>query len=91
MRETYNFMGVPLLERYYLIVVDVGEFVTASRRPQPLFVWTNTLRTTSRQLIDVLTADGYDLTPLDWHPQACRVRHPNRDKRLGSHWAYLAG
>ena len=89
--ETYNLMGVPLLKRYYAVVDDVGAFVAAARRPQPLFVWTNTLRTTSRQLSDVLTSDGYDLTPLDWHPQAYRVRRQNGDNPLGSHWAYLAG
>ena len=79
------------LERYFSIVDDVAAFVEASRRPQPLFAWTNTLRITSRQLIDVLASDGYEMKPLDWHPQAYRVRHPNGDKRLGSHWAYLAG
>jgi NOL1/NOP2/sun family putative RNA methylase len=80
-----------VLERYYSIVDDVEGFVAAASRPQPLFAWTNTLRTTSRKLIDALTSDGYDLTPLDWHPQAYRVICQNGDKRLGSHWAYLAG
>ena len=79
------------LERYDPIVDDVVAFVEAARRPQPLFAWTNTLRTTCRQLINVLKPDGYDLRPLDWHPQAYRVRCQNGDKRLGSHWAYLAG
>ena len=71
-------MGVPLekkksLERYYSILDDVEGFVAAASRPQPLFVWTNTLRTTSRQLIDVLAPNGYELTPLEWHPQAYRA------------------
>ncbi|MGD9173076.1 MAG: RsmB/NOP family class I SAM-dependent RNA methyltransferase [Desulfobacterales bacterium] len=79
------------LERYYPIVDDVAAFVAAASRPQPLFVWANTLRTTSRQLTDVLEPDGYELTPLDWHPQAYRVRCQNGDKRLGRHWTYLAG
>jgi NOL1/NOP2/sun family putative RNA methylase len=79
------------LERYYSIVDDVEAFVQAASRPQPLFAWTNTLRTTSRQLIDVLERDGYTLTPLNWHSGAYRVRSQNGDKRLGSHWAYLAG
>ena len=65
--------------------------MAAASRPQPLFAWANTLRTTSGQLIDVLAPDGYQLTPLDWHPQAYRVQYQNGNKRLGSHWAYLAG
>ena len=79
------------LERYYSIVDDIPAFVAAARRPQPLFVWTNTLRTTSRQLVDVLQQDGYDLTPLDWHPQAFRVICRDGTESLGRHWAYLAG
>lgn len=79
------------LERYYPLVDDPKAFAAAASRPQPLFVWTHTLRTTSRQLIDALTFDGYELSPLDWHPQAYRVSCENGDKRLGSHWAYLAG
>ncbi len=79
------------LERYYSIVDDVEGFVAAASRPQPLFVWTNTQRTTSRQLIDVLAPNGYELTPLEWHPKAYRVICQNGDNRLGSHWAYLAG
>ncbi len=80
-----------ILERYYSIVDDAKAFAAAASRPQPLFAWTHTLRTTSRQLIDVLTPDGYELTPLDWHPQAYRVRCRNGDERLGRHWAYQAG
>ncbi|MGD8944358.1 MAG: RsmB/NOP family class I SAM-dependent RNA methyltransferase [Desulfobacterales bacterium] len=91
MLKTYNLMGVPLLKRYYSIVDDAEAFVAAASRPQPLFVWTNTLRINSRQLIDVLARDGYALTPLEWHPQAYRVSHENGQRRLGSHWAYLAG
>ena len=79
------------LERYYSIVDDAEAFVETASRPQPLFAWTNTLRTTSRQLIDVLAADGYELSPLDWHPQAYRVNCQNGDERLGRHWTYLAG
>jgi NOL1/NOP2/sun family putative RNA methylase len=79
------------LERYYSIVDDVPSFEAAAGRPQPLFVWTNTLRTTSKQLADVLNQDGYDLIPLDWHPQAFRVICPDGSERLGRHWAYLAG
>ena len=79
------------LERYYSIVDDIPAFVAAARRPQPLFVWTNTLRTTSLQLVDVLQQDGYDLTPLDWHPQAFRVICRDGTESLGRHWAYLAG
>ena len=79
------------LERYYSIVDDDKAFAAAASRPQPLFVWTNTLRTKSRQLVDVLTADGYELTPLDWHRQAYRVGCQNGNSRLGSHWSYLAG
>ncbi|MDX1709359.1 MAG: methyltransferase domain-containing protein [Desulfobacterales bacterium] len=79
------------LERYYPIVDDATAFAAAASRPQPLFAWANTLRTTSRQLIDVLEPYGYTLTPLGWHPEAYRVRSQNADRRLGSHWAYLAG
>ena len=81
------------LERYYSIVDDVPSFEAAASRPQPLFVWTNTLRTTTRQLVDVLEQDGYDLTPLAWHPEAFRVKHrgENGHEKLGRHWAYLAG
>jgi NOL1/NOP2/sun family putative RNA methylase len=79
------------LERYYPIVDDINAFAAAARRPQPLFVWTNTLRTASRQLVDVLQEDGFELTPLDWHPQAFRVNCQNENERLGRHWAYLAG
>ena len=79
------------LERYYSIVDDIPSFEAAAGRPQPLFVWTNTLRTTSRQVVDVLRQDGYELTPLDWHPQAFRVHGQNGNERLGRHWAYLAG
>ena len=79
------------LERYYSIVDDIPAFVAAARRPQPIFVWTNTLRTTSPQLVDVLQQDGYDLTPLDWHPQAFRVICRDGTESLGRHWAYLAG
>ena len=79
------------LERYYSIVDDIPAFVAAARRPQPLFVWTNTLRTTSRQLVDVLQQDGYDLTPLEWHPQAFRVICRDGTESLGRHWTYLAG
>lgn len=80
-----------MLERYYSIVDDVEAFVETASRLQPLFAWTNTLRTTSRQLIDVLAPDGYELSPLDWHPQAFRVNCQNGDERLGRHWTYLAG
>ncbi|MBW2437975.1 MAG: RsmB/NOP family class I SAM-dependent RNA methyltransferase [Deltaproteobacteria bacterium] len=80
-----------MLERYYPIVDDVEAFIEAASRPQPLFAWTHILRTTSRQLIDVLTSDGYELTPLDWHPQAYRVNCQHADERLGRHWTYLAG
>lgn len=79
------------LERYYSIVDDIPAFVAAARRPQPLFVWTNTLRTTSRQLVDVLQQDGYDLTPLDWHSKAFRVICRDGTESLGRHWTYLAG
>ncbi len=79
------------LVRYYPIVDDINAFAAAARRPQPLFVWTNTLRTTSPQLVDVLQRDGYDLTPLDWHPQAFRVICRDKTDSLGRHWAYLAG
>ena len=80
-----------MLKRYYPIVDDAKAFAEAASRPQPLFVWAHTLRTTSRQLIDVLKADGFALTPLEWHPQAYRVSHQNGDERLGRHWTYLAG
>jgi NOL1/NOP2/sun family putative RNA methylase len=79
------------LERYYPIVDDINAFAAAARRPQPLFVWTNTLRAASRQLVDVLQQDGFELTSLDWHPQAYRVNCQNENERLGRHWAYLAG
>ena len=79
------------LERYYSIVDDVDAFVEAASRPQPLFAWTNTLRTTTRQLVDVLEPDGYTLTPLKWHSEAYRVCSQNGDRRLGRHWSYLAG
>ena len=80
-----------MLERYYPIVDNAKAFATAASRSQPLFVWTHTLRTTSRQLIDVLKADGYELTPLNWHPQAYRVSCQHGTERLGRHWTYLAG
>ena len=79
------------LERYYPIVDDVDAFATAAGWSQPLFVWTNTLRTTAQQLVDVLERDGYGLTPLEWHPQAFRVISRDGSERLGRHWAYLAG
>lgn len=79
------------LERYYPIIDDIKAFEEAVGRPQPLFVWTNTLRTTPRQLVDILKQDGYDLTPLDWHPQAFRVIRRDGSQSLGRHWAYLAG
>ena len=79
------------LERYYSIVDDDKAFAAAARRSQPLFMWTNTLRTASRQLVDVLTLDGCELTPLEWHRQAYRVSCQNGNGRLGSHWSYLAG
>jgi NOL1/NOP2/sun family putative RNA methylase len=79
------------LEQYFSIVDNVEAFAAAASRPQPLFVWTNTLRATSRQLVDVLEMDGYELAPLDWHPQAFRVSCQNGNDRLGRHWAYLAG
>ena len=84
-------MEMNALERYYAIVDDVNAFAAAAGRPQPLFVWTNTLRTTSRQLADVLARDGYDLIPLGWHPQAFRVTCRDGSERLGRHWSYLAG
>lgn len=34
--------------------------------------------------------DGYEFTPLDWHPQAYRVSCQNGNGRLGSHWSYQA-
>ena len=79
------------LERYYPIIDDIKAFEEAVGRPQPLFVWTNTLRTTPRKLVDILNQDGYDLTPLDWHPQAFRVIRRDGSESLGRHWAYLAG
>jgi len=79
------------LERYYPIVDDPKAFAAAAGRPQPLVVWTNTLRTTSRQLKEVLSRDGYDLTPLDWHPQAFRVTGRDESDSPGRHWAYPAG
>jgi NOL1/NOP2/sun family putative RNA methylase len=79
------------LERYYPIIDDPKAFEEAVGRPQPLFVWTNTLRTTPRQLVDTLKQDGYDLTPLEWHPQAFRVSRRDGSESLGRHWAYLAG
>jgi NOL1/NOP2/sun family putative RNA methylase len=80
-------------ERYYPVIDDVKAFEEAVARPQPLFVWTNTLRTTTRQLVDSLEQGGYELTPLPWHPEAFRVkrRGVNSHERLGRHWAYLAG
>jgi len=80
-------------ERYYPIIDDIKAFEEAVGRPQPLFVRTNTLRITPRQLVDVLERDGYDLTPLAWHPEAFRVRRRGEEgsERLGRHWAYLAG
>jgi NOL1/NOP2/sun family putative RNA methylase len=79
------------LERYFPIIDDIKAFEEAVGRPQPLFVWTNALRTTPRQLVDILKQDGYDLTPLDWHPQAFRVIRRDGSESLGRHWAYLAG
>ncbi len=79
------------LERYYSIVDDVEAFAAAASRPQPPFVWTNILRTTSAKLVAVLAQDGYDLTPLAWHPKAFRVTCRAGSQSLGRHWAYLAG
>jgi NOL1/NOP2/sun family putative RNA methylase len=84
-------MEMHALERYYDIVDDVDAFAAAAGRPQPLFVWANTLRTSSGQLVDVLEQDGYDLTPLDWQPQAFRVIRRDGCESLGRHWAYQAG
>lgn len=80
-------------ERYYPIIDDIKAFEETIGRSQPLFVWTNTLRTTPRQLVHILMQDGYDLTPLAWHPEAFRVRRRGEggNERLGRHWAYLAG
>ena len=80
-----------MLERYFSIVDDAEAFAAAAGRPQPLFAWTNTLRTTSRHLADILKKDGYTLARLDWHPQAYRISCPNGNERLGRHWAYLSG
>jgi len=89
--EFFDYMKA--FARYYPIIDDIKAFEEAVGPPQPLFVWTNTLRTTPRQLVDVLEQDGYELTPLPWHPQAFRVRRRDEggSERLGRHWAYLAG
>jgi NOL1/NOP2/sun family putative RNA methylase len=79
------------LERYFPIVDDAKEFAAASRRPQPLFAWANTLRTTSQKLIEVLSSDGYILHRLNWHPQAFRISWKKGTEPLGRHWSYLAG
>jgi NOL1/NOP2/sun family putative RNA methylase len=78
-----------LFVRYHGIVDDPTAFEEACRSPLPHFFWTNTLRTTPRQLAQRLRLDGFDVQPLPWNPGAFRI--PPGQTGLGRHWTYLAG
>ncbi len=83
-----NFPPSPL-QRYQSIIEDFPAFEEATRRPLARFIWAHKQRIDPAKLNALLTAEGYRLVSLDWHPGAFRVAfEPNP---LGGHWTYQAG
>ncbi|MBF0103384.1 MAG: RsmB/NOP family class I SAM-dependent RNA methyltransferase [Desulfobacterales bacterium] len=76
-------------ERYKTIVDDMDQFTTISAKPLAYFIWTNTLRTSSDNLHNILKSDGFNLEPVLWHSDVFRII--GHVKGLGNHWTYLAG
>lgn len=76
------------LQRYREIIADWPAFVRALGEPQAPVIWTNTLRTTPRQLAERLEHEGHEVSALPWNPQAFRLA---ADARPGRSLLFLTG
>lgn len=65
-----NIPAIDRVERYRPIVPDWTMFMKALRRPLPLCLWVNTLRTRSEDVAHQLAIEGVDARPVGWHPDA---------------------
>lgn len=74
--------------RYRSLVDDWDAFCDALARPLPTCIWTNTLRTTPRRLLEWLADDGLTPTPIPWYPGAYTL--PD-DAQPGARLPYAAG
>lgn len=75
-------------ERYREVVPDFPAFEAAVRRPLPVTVWANPLRTTPEEARAWLEAEGLAPEPVAWHPGAFRLPAGTAPGRL---LATLAG
>lgn len=76
------------LSRYHNIVDDWDTFIETLKRPLPVCVWTNTLRTSSESVATWLQKEGITAVPLTWYPDAFRLE-PGVPP--GNRMPYLAG
>ncbi len=79
---------IGIFERYRPIVDDWEAFCDALKRPLPVCVWTNTLRTSAERLAQWMRAGGFPVEPIGWYPGAFRLPaevHP------GNRLEYVAG
>jgi 16S rRNA C967 or C1407 C5-methylase (RsmB/RsmF family) len=77
-------------ERYRALVDDWGAFSASLRRPLPLTLWANPLRTTPEEARRWLEAEGLHPEPLPWRPGAFRLP-PGEAPAPGSLLATVAG
>lgn len=77
-----------MLSRYESLVEHTSELWTAARRPLPICVWTNHLKTSDPALLDALVDDNIDVDSVDWCQGAFRTQSWAKP---GSTLAYRAG
>ncbi len=83
-----NTMDFQTLERYRSLVGDWDAFTEALSRPQPVCVWTNTLKTTPEALAKTLAEHGCASTPIPWYPRGFTLPE---NISPGNRFEYVAG
>lgn len=82
-----------LLARYSCLIDEPQAFLAAVRRPLPVCIWVNPLKTTPEAAIAALAAAGItDLDPVAWHPGAYRSRtwrKPGRTLAFVCGWYFV--
>jgi len=74
--------------RYQSIIDDWDAFQEVIKRPLPTTIWTNPLKTTPEQLVQLLTDAGIEHEPIPWYPGGFTLA---ADFKSGLRWEYLAG
>lgn len=65
-------MSESILDRYQSLLPDPAALAQCIAQPLPVCIWSNPLKTTSKQLIAQLASCGAQLEPLSWYPNAFR-------------------